>query len=391
MMMDQLAAWVSWAAFEGMALFPTVCVSTIALAAPYVALRSENFREQIDGKQVSLFAIRNRKDMEARITNYGARIEQVLVPDHCGQLGDVVQGYESIDEVRNGQASMGAFIGRFANRIAQGRFTLEGKSYQLALNDGPNSLHGGAKGSRFQVFNAKQLSDSSVEMTYVFEDGEENYPGTLPLRVVYSVTDQNELAIDYSAVAVDKTTIFNFTSHAFFNLGGRLEAPIHDHILTINADTFLEVDDTGIPTGKLRDVMGTPLDFRMPTPIGGRIDQEYDQLKRARGYDHAYVLNRSDRGGLQWAATVHEPSSGRVMDVWTTEPSLQFYSGNFSEGKAPRDLGKGNSLYGRHSAFCLEPQQYPDAPNHANSPSTVLKRGEWYSGRIVYRFSTRGS
>jgi aldose 1-epimerase len=274
MMMDQLAAWVSWAAFEGMALFPTVCVSTIALAAPYVALRSENFREQIDGKQVSLFAIRNRKDIEARITNYGARIEQVLMPDHCGQLGDVVQGYESIDEVKNGQASMGAFIGRFANRIAQGGFTLEGKSYQLALNDGPNSLHGGAKGSRFQVFNAKQLSDSSVEMTYIFEDGEENYPGTLPLRVVYSVTDQNELVIDYSAVAVDKTTIFNFTSHAFFNLGGRLEAPIHDHILTINADTFLEVDDTGIPTGKLRDVMGTPLDFRMPTPIGGRIDQE---------------------------------------------------------------------------------------------------------------------
>ena len=390
-MKGQLGTYVKSAAIAATALSVLMCSNAISQVAPFVMLQSENFRGQVDAKPVDLYTIRNRKAMEVRITNYGARIEQVLVHDRRGQLGDVVQGYESIDQVRTGQASMGAFIGRFANRIAKGRFTLEGKEYQLALNDGPNSLHGGEKGSRFQAFNAKQLSESSVEMTYIFEDGEENYPGTLPLRVVYSVTNQNELAIDYSAVAVDKTTIFNFTSHAFFNLSDRLETPIHDHVLTINAETFLEVDGTGIPTGKLRDVTDTPLDFRRPTPIGARIDQEYDQLKRAGGYDHAYVLNRSDGGGLQWAATVHEPSSGRVMDVWTTEPSLQFYSGNFLEGKAPRDLGKGNSLYGRHSAFCLEPQQYPDAPNHPNFPSTVLKRGEWHSGRIVYRFSARGS
>jgi aldose 1-epimerase len=372
-------------------LMPLMCSPATSQVAPYVTLQPEKFRTQIDGKPVDLYTIRNRNGIEVRITNYGARIEQVLVPDRRGQLADVVQGYETIEQVKNGQASMGAFIGRFANRIAKGRFTLEGTEYQLALNNGPNSLHGGEKGSRFQVFEAKQLSDSSVEMTHIFEDGEENYPGTLPLRVVYTVTDDNELAIDYAAVAVDKTTIANFTSHAFFNLSGRGDTPIGGHVLTITADKFLEIDNTAIPTGHLRDVAGTPLDFRTPTPIGMRIGQEDEQLKRAKGYDHAYILDRSERGGLQLAASVYEPNSGRVMEVWTTEPSIQFYSGNFLEGKAPRDLGKGNTLYAYRSAFCLEPQQYPDAPNHPNFPSTVLKRGEWHGGRIVYRFSTRGS
>jgi aldose 1-epimerase len=360
-----------------------------AEVTPFVMLQDANFRAQLDGKQVGLYTLRNKHGMEVRLTNYGARIEQVLVPDRDGRLGDVVQGYESLDQVRNGQGSMGAFIGRFANRMAKGRFSLEGKEYQLALNSGPNSLHGGEKGSRFQVFEVKQLSGSSVEMTHVFKDGEENYPGTLPLRVVYSVTDENELAIDYTAVAVDKTTIANFTTHGFFNLSGRGGTPILDHVLTINADKVLEIDDTSVSTGNIREVAGTPLDFRAPARIGARIDQDYDLLKRAGGYDQAYVLNRAEGGGLQLAATIYEPRSGRVMEVWTTEPSLQFYSGNFLEGKAPRDLGKGNTLYVYRSAFCLEPQQYPDAPNHPNFPSTVLKPGDWYSGRIVYRFSTR--
>jgi aldose 1-epimerase len=390
-MTDKPRKWAQSAAIAATTLSFVMCSNAIGQVASSVMLQRENFRGEIDGKPIDLFTIRNRNGMEVRVTNYGARIEQILVPDHRGQLGDVVQGYETIDQVRNGQASMGAFIGRFANRIAKGRFTLEGKEYQLALNNGPNSLHGGAKGSRFQVFNARQLSDSSVEMTYIFEDDEENYPGTLPLRVVYSVSDENELAIDYSAVAADKTTIANFTSHAFFNLSGRAETPIGDHVLMINADKFLVIDDTAIPTGELRDTAGTPLDFRAPTPIGARIDQDYDQLKRAKGYDHAYVLNRSNDAGLQLAATVYEPTSGRVMEVLTTEPSLQFYSGNFLEGKTPRDLGKGNSLYVYRSAFCLEPQQFPDAPNHPHFPSTALKRGEWHSGRIVYRFSTRSS
>jgi aldose 1-epimerase len=359
-------------------------------AMPYVTLQEQNFRTEIDGKPVALYTIRNPAGMEVRITNYGARIEQILVPDRTGQLGDVVQGYETIDQVRNGQGSMGAFIGRYANRIANGRFTLDGREYQLSVNSGRHSSHGGTKGSRFQVFDAKQISPSSVEMTYLFADGEEGYPGTLPLRVVYSVTDDNALAIDYSAVAVDKPTILNLTSHAFFNLSGKLGQSILDHVVTLDADKVLEVDDDLIPTGTLRDVAGTPLDFRAPATIGSRIDQDYDLLKRGRGYDHAYVVNRDAGGGVQRAATVFDPDSGRVMEVWSTEPSLQFFTANSLTGKGPRDVGKGNTPYVARSAFCIEPQHYPDSPNHPDFPSTVLRPGEWYSGRILYRFSVRG-
>jgi aldose 1-epimerase len=360
-----------------------------AMPPPYVTLQEQNFRTEIDGKPVDLYTIRNPAGMEVRITNYGARIEQILVPDRHGRLGDVVQGYETIDQVRSGQSSMGAFIGRYANRIAGGRFTLEGKEHQLTLNSGPHSSHGGTKGSRFQVFDATQLSPSSVEMTYTFADGEEGYPGTLPLRVVYSVTDDNALAIDYTAVAVDKPTVINLTSHAFFNLSGSLGQPVLDHVVTINADKVLEVDDSLIPTGKLRDVAGTPMDFRAPATIGSRIDQDYDMLKRGRGYDHAYAINRSAEAGAQLAATVHEPVSGRVMEVWSTEPSVQFFTANSLTGKGPRDVGKGNTPYIARSAFCIEPQHFPDSPNHPEFPSTVLKRGAWYNGQIIYRFSTR--
>jgi aldose 1-epimerase len=388
-MKDQFIALVSAMPVRAAALLSLMCVTTAAETLPYVALQADRFRAVIDGKPVGLYTLRNRNGAEVRITNYGARIEQVLVPDRTGRLGDVVQGYESIEQVQGGQASMGAFIGRFANRIANGRFTLDGREYQLALNSGPNSLHGGEKGSRFQVFKARQLSPSSVEMTHVFQDGEENYPGTLPLRVVYTLADDNALMIDFAGTVVDKATIANFTSHGFFNLSGQAGTPILEHVLTIDADRFLEVDANAIPTGRLRDVAGTPLDFRTPTPIGARIGQTDEQLRNVGGYDHAFVLNRTAEGGLQRAATVYEPGSGRVMEVWTTEPSLQFYSGNFLEGRAPRDLGKGGTLYVYRSAFCLEPQGYPDAPNHPEFPSAVLRPGEWRAGQIVYRFSTR--
>jgi aldose 1-epimerase len=324
--------------------------------------------------------------MEARVTNYGARVEQLLVPDRDGRPGDVVQGYETIDQVRNGQGSMGAFIGRYAGRIAEGRFTLDGKTYQLAVNAPPNSLHGGAKGSRFQVFAARQLAPNAVEMTHIFAGGEENYPGTLPLRVVYTVTDANELRIDYSAVAVDKATVANFTGHAFFNLSGDLGRPVLDHVLTIPAARVLEINQAAVPTGRLREVAGTPLDFRSPTPIGARIGADDPQMKIAGGYDHTYI---PDGSGLRLQARVEEPTSGRVLDVLSDEPSLQFYSGNFLEGKAPRDLGKGNTLYVHRSAFCLEPQHYPDSPNHPDFPGTVLRPGQWYAGQIVYRFSVQ--
>jgi aldose 1-epimerase len=379
------------ATFLAAALLPFASDAALAAAiAPYVRLEAQNFRTQIDGKPVDLYIIRNQNGMEVRITNYGARIEQILVPDRHSQLGDVVQGYETIDQVRSGQASMGAFIGRYANRIAHGRFTLDGREYQLPLNSGAHSSHGGTKGSRFQVFAARQLSGSSIEMTHLFADGEEGYPGTLPLRVVYSVTDRNELAIDYSAVAVDKPTILNLTSHAFFNLSGRLGEPVLDHVVTINADQVLEIDHDLIPTGTVRDVAGTPMDFRTPATIGSRIDQDYDLLKRGRGYDHTYVLHDAGGGGVQLAATVYEPESGRVMEVWSTEPGLQFFTANGLTGQAPRDVGKGGTPYVARSAFCLEPQHYPDSPNHPAFPSTVLRPDAWYSGQIVYRFSTRG-
>jgi aldose 1-epimerase len=390
-MKKSLIARVGAATFLATMLPPLAGGAALAeTAMPYVPLQEQNFRTEIDGKPVALYTIRNPAGMEVRITNYGARIEQILVPDRTGQLGDVVQGYETIDQVRNGQGSMGAFIGRYANRIANGRFTLDGREYQLSVNSGRHSSHGGTKGSRFQVFDAKQISPSSVEMTYLFADGEEGYPGTLPLRVVYSVTDDNALAIDYSAVAVDKPTILNLTSHAFFNLSGKLGQSILDHVVTLDADKVLEVDDDLIPTGTLRDVAGTPLDFRAPATIGSRIDQDYDLLKRGRGYDHAYVVNRDAGGGVQRAATVFDPDSGRVMEVWSTEPSLQFFTANSLTGKGPRDVGKGNTPYVARSAFCIEPQHYPDSPNHPDFPSTVLRPGEWYSGRILYRFSVRG-
>jgi aldose 1-epimerase len=284
---------------------------------------------------------------------------------------------------------MGAFIGRYANRIAHGRFTLKGREYRLSSNSGPHSVHGGTKGSRFRVFAAKPLSGASVEMTYTFADGEEGYPGTLPLRVLYRVTDDNALAIDYTAVAVDKATVLNLTSHAFFNLSGDLGRPVLDHVVTIAADRVLEVDDDLIPTGALRDVAGTPMDFRTPATIGSRIDQDDDLLRRARGFDHTYVVDRRAETGLQRVATVHHPGSGRVMEVWSTEPGLQFFTANALTGEAPRDVGKGGTAYGARSAFCLEPQRFPDSPNHPHFPSTVLGRGERCRGRILYRFAAR--
>ena len=283
---------------------------------------------------------------------------------------------------------MGAFIGRYANRIGQARFTLNGQEYRLAANNGANSLHGGRKGSRFVVFDARQIDDAAVQMTYVFRDGEEGYPGTVPLRVVYSVTDENEFSIDYDAVAVDKTTVVNFTTHTFFNLAGHDQGDVLGHVLTIDADSFTPIDETLIPTGEIRPVKGTPMDFTSPERLGARIGQDYDQLKLALGYDHNYVLNKKG-GELSFAARVYEPTSGRVMEVWSTEPGLQLFSGNSLEGKSPRDVGKGGAVYAYRTGLCLEPQHFPDSPNKPNFPSTVLNAGDWYSGKTVYKFSVQ--
>jgi aldose 1-epimerase len=349
-------------------------------------LERERFREEVDGKPVDLYTLRNAHGMVVRITNWGARVLQILVPDRAGAPGDVALGYDSLAQLRQGQASMGAFIGRYANRIGGARFVLDGIEYRLAANSGPNTLHGGAKGSRFQVFDARQPDGATVVMTYTFRDGEENFPGTLPVRVTYSVTNGNELVMAYDADAVDRNTVANFTGHAFFNLGGHASGSILGHVLEVPASRFLPVDATSVPTGEMRPVQGTPMDFRRPVAIGARIGQEDEQLKLGSGYDHHYVLDKRD-GELTMAARVREPESGRVMEVWSTEPGLQVYSGNFLEGKAPRDIGKKGAVYGFRSAFCLEPSHFPDSVNRPEFPSTVIRAGERYSGKTAYRFS----
>ena len=365
-------------------------------APAYSDLRSVDFEKVVDGKPVSLYTISNGKGMVVKITNYGARIEQILVPDRHGKLGDVAQGYETIDQVMGGQGSMGAFIGRYANRIANGTFTLDGTEYKLAINDlstppaapRQNTLHGGKKGSRFLVFDAKQLSDSAVQMSIVFKDGEEGFPGDLPVRVIYSVTDNNELVVAYDAVSVNTKTVANFTGHTFFNLSGDLGSSIEDHVLNVASDTVLEVTPGLVPSGGMRSVDGTPMDFRAPKAIGRDIKADYDLLKAGNGYDNHYVLSMKKPNEVVFNARVKDPKSGRVLEVWSDEPGIQVYSGNFLEGKIPRDLGKGSTVYPFRSAFCLEPSRFPDSPNHSGFPTTELKPGEWYSGKIVYKFST---
>jgi aldose 1-epimerase len=371
-------------------LAQSVPASQVTYAPGVIALKAENFRKVVDGKPVDLYTIQNKNGMIVRITNYGAKVQQIIVPDKKGVFADVAQGYETIDQVMGGQGSMGAFVGRYANRVGGAKFTLEGKEYPLAANNGKNSLHGGEKGSRFQVFSARQLSPASVEMVYVFKDGEEGYPGTLPVRVVYSVTDKNEFVTEWSAVAQDKATVANFTGHTFLNLSGNGGTEILDHVIKVNADRFLPVDDTLIPTGELRPVAGTVMDFRKPKGFGKDIASTDAQIKLGNGYDHHYVLNPPAKtGSLNFAASAHDPKSGRVLEVWTTEPGIQLYSGNFLEGKTPRDLGKGKTLYIFRSAFCMEPSHFPDSPNKPQFPSTVLQPGQWYTGKIVYKFSVK--
>lgn len=362
-----------------------IASATGACAADgYVDLKRENFQKEIDGKPVDLYTLTNAQGMVVKITNYGAKVEQILVPDRNGTLGDVALGYDTIDQVLTGQPSMGVFVGRYANRIAKGKFSLDGTEHQLSLNDGPNHLHGGTKGSRFVVFDAKQIDPQTVEMRYTYKDGEEGYPGTVPSRVVYKVTDDNALDIAFDATT-DKPTIANFTSHIFFNLAGEGSGSILGHDLQIKADRFTPVDATLITTGEIRPVKDTPLDFTSPQAIGARIQSNYDQLGFVKGYDHNFVIDKK-AGEYGLMARVLEPKSGRVLEVYGTQPGLQFYSGNFLTGKAPKDAGKGGHLYGLQEAFCLEPGTFPDAPNKANFPSPVLRPGENYTGKITYKF-----
>ena len=327
--------------------------------------------------------------VEAAITTYGGAVVSLKVPDRNGKLGDVVLGFDSVDGYVEGKSYFGAIIGRYGNRIGHAQFTLDGKTYTLAKNNVENSLHGGTKGFNKMVWKAKEIpakDGQALELTYLSKDGEEGFPGNLKVRVVYTLTDSNELKIEYSATT-DKKTVVNLTNHSYFNLAGVGPGmgDILGHMLMIEADKFTPVDSGLIPTGELRDVAGTPFDFRQPTAIGARINSDEEQIKLGGGYDHNFVLRRKPGDPISLAARVEEPKTGRVMEVWTTEPGVQFYTGNFLDGSAH---GKGGVAYTKRSAFCLETQHFPDSPNQPKFPSVVLNPGERYHTTTIYKFST---
>jgi aldose 1-epimerase len=346
---------------------------------------STNFNADVKGEAVKLFTLKNKNNATVAITNYGGRLVSVLVPDKSGVPTDVILGYDSLKSYQKPKEPyFGAIIGRYGNRIARGKFSLDGKAYQLDINDGLNTLHGGFNGFYSKVFSAKQLSDQQLELTCQSKNGEGGYPGNMAVTVVYTLGDDNSLKIEYKATT-DKTTIVNLTNHAYFNLNGAGTATITDNEIQINADSFLPIDTTSIPTGKLQPVKGTPFDFTAFKAIGKDINTPDEQLKNGKGYDHNFVLNKHDMNTP--VATVKSDKTGIVMNVYTEEPGLQFYSGNFLTG-ASKD-GKGGKAYGYRSAFCLETQHFPDAPNQPSFASTVLKPGTTYHTVTVYKFSNK--
>ena len=351
------------------------------------AFKKAAFGKTADGMAVEIYTLTNSGGAEVKIITYGGAVVSLKVPDKNGKFGDVVLGFDSITAYEKHTSYMGALIGRYANRIAKGKFALNGTSYSLAVNNGENHLHGGPKGFDKVVWTARPFIDASganLELKYLSRDGEESYPGNLSVNVVYTLTEKNELKIAYSATT-DKDTIVNLTHHSYFNLAGAGNSSILDHQLTLNADRFTPTDSGSIPTGEMRNVKGTPFDFTKATAIGARIDQTDEQLKFGSGYDHNWVLNKTGKG-LSLAATVYEATSGRVMEVLTTEPGMQFYTGNFLAGAI---AGKSGQQYPRRSGFCLEAQHFPDSPNKQQFPTAELKKGEKYSQTTIYKFSVR--
>ncbi|HET6853024.1 MAG TPA: aldose epimerase family protein, partial [Pyrinomonadaceae bacterium] len=319
--------------------------------------------------------------------NYGGIVVSLKSPDRNGKLDDVVLGFRDLEPYTKPGPYFGALIGRYGNRIAKGRFKLNGVEYKLATNNGENHLHGGIKGFDKVVWTGREMKTKAgpaVVLTYLSKDGEEGYPGNLRVRVVYTLTSKNELKIDYSATT-DKDTVINLTHHSYFNLAGEGNGDILQHLVKINADRFVPIDAGSIPTGELSKVAGTPFDFLKPTAIGARIDDAHEQLKNGNGYDHTFVINGRP-GTLRMAATAYEPSTGRTMEVWTTEPGMQFYTGNFLDGTL---TGKSGKAYPRRSGFCFETQHYPDSPNQPSFPTTTLRRGVTYTSTTIYRFGTQ--
>ena len=345
------------------------------------------FGKLADGKEVYAYTLKNSSGMEAKIINYGAAVVSLTAPDKNGKYADIVLGYDNIEGYVNDKAFFGAIVGRYGNRIAKGKFTLDGKEYKLATNDGENHLHGGVIGFNKVVWDAEPIESSTspaLKLTYVSKDGEEGYPGTVTLNVTYTLTSDNQLRIDYEGTT-DKTTVLNPTHHSYFNLSGDPNKTILDNIVMIDADKTTPVDKGLIPTGVLTDVANTPMDFRTPKVIGKEINANFDQLKFAGGYDHNWVLNKHQET-LPKVASVYEPVSGRFMEVFTDQPGLQVYSGNFLNGTVK---GKNGIMYQKRTGLCLEAQKFPDSPNKPQFPSPVLKPGETYKQTTIYKFSTK--
>jgi aldose 1-epimerase len=345
-------------------------------------LNQANFQTEVDGKQTDLFTLKNMNGMEVCVTNFGGRIVSILVPDKEGRMQDVVLGFDSVQDYINKPSDFGASIGRYANRIANGRFSLNGKEYQLPLNNFGHCLHGGPKGFQYCVYDGKQIDEKTLQLTYRAADGEQGFPGNITCNVTMTLTDDNAIDISYEA-ETDAPTIVNMTNHSYFNLDGDAQTNAR-HLLTINADSFTPVDSTYMTTGEILPVEGTPMDFRTPTPVGARIDDfDYEQLKNGNGYDHNWVLNT--KGDInQICATLKSPKTGIVLDVYTTEPGIQVYTGNFLDGTL---TGKHGVVYNKRASVCLETQKYPDAPNKPEWPSATLNPGEKYTSRCIYKFS----
>ena len=348
-------------------------------------LSPKDFQKEVSGKKTNLFVLKNSNGCEIDITNYGGALVAIMVPDKTGKFGNIIQGHDNIDDVMaSPEPFLSTLVGRYGNRICKGKFTLDGKEYNLSINNGPNHLHGGPTGFHARVWDAKQIDAQTLQLQYVSADGEEGFPGKLTMTVVYTFTDNNELFIDYEGTA-DKKTIVNMTSHGFFSIAG-ISNPTPSAmnvVCQINADHFVPIDETSIPTGEIVSVKGTPFDFTTPHTVGERIDDPNDiQIKNGAGYDHCYVLNKKQPSEFSFAVKVTEPVSGRTMEMYTTEPGVQFYSSNWSTGYG----GQHGATFPRRSALCFEAQHFPDSPNRPYFPSVILEPGQTYRQKTMYRF-----